>query len=92
MLVWQLAMKNVHLESGASENPLSITYPSHVAKDSLAFLNSVSIDSIVAHGPGMVRTTKIFPRRQGLTWHAGDQNLRDCKYIAGLDHLHILTL
>ena len=54
MLVWQLAMKKVSMIAGSSDDPLSLTYPAHVAKNSLAFLSSVSFDSIVAHGPGMV--------------------------------------
>ena len=54
MLVWQLAMKNVSLTTGSSDNPLSLTYPAHVAKDTLAFLSRVSLDSVIAHGPGMV--------------------------------------
>jgi hypothetical protein len=54
MLVWQLAMKNVNMTAGSSEDPLSLTYPAHVAKDSLAFLSNVSLDSVIAHGPGMV--------------------------------------
>jgi hypothetical protein len=55
MLVWQLAMKNVKMTIGSSDDPLSLTYPAHVAKDSLALLSTVSLDSVVAHGPGMVR-------------------------------------
>jgi hypothetical protein len=54
MLVWQLAMKNVSMTAGSSEDPLSLTYPAHVAKDSLAFLSRASLDSVIAHGPGMV--------------------------------------
>jgi hypothetical protein len=54
MLVWQLAVKNVNMRAGSSEDPLSLTYPAHVAKDSLALLSNVSLDSVIAHGPGMV--------------------------------------
>ena len=54
MLVWQLAMKNVRMTAGSFENPLSLTYPAHVAKDSLALLSKISLDSVIAHGPGMV--------------------------------------
>lgn len=54
MLVWQLAMKKVSMTAGSSDDPMSLTYPVHVAKDSVAFLSQVSLDSIIAHGPGMV--------------------------------------
>lgn len=54
MLVWQLAMKNINMTTGSSEDPLSLTYPTHVAQDSLALLSNVSLDSVIAHGPGMV--------------------------------------
>ncbi len=54
MLVWQLAMKNVKMTAGSSDDPLSLTYPAHVARDSLAMLSKVSLDSVIAHGPGMV--------------------------------------
>ena len=54
MLVWQLAMEKVKMTAGSSENSLSLTYPAHVARDSLSFLSRVSFDSIIAHGLGMV--------------------------------------
>lgn len=54
MLVWQLAMKNFNMIAGSSEDPLSLTYPAHVAKDSLALLSNVSLESVIAHGLGMV--------------------------------------
>lgn len=54
MLVWQLTMKNIYMKTGSTEDPLSLTYPAHVAKDSLALLSNVSLDSVIAHGPGMV--------------------------------------
>ena len=54
MLVWQLAMKKVSMTAGSSDDPMSLTYPAHVAMDSVAFLSHVSLDSIIAHGPGMV--------------------------------------
>jgi hypothetical protein len=54
MLVWQLAMEKVSMTTGSSDDPMSLTYPAHVAKDSVAFLSQVSLDSIIAHGPGMV--------------------------------------
>lgn len=54
MLIWQLAVKKVNMTASSSENPLSLTYPTHVAKDAMAFLSRVSLDSIIAHGPGMV--------------------------------------
>lgn len=63
MLVWQLAMKTVSMTTGSSEDPLSLTYPAHVAKDCLAFLSQVSLDSIIAHGPGMVSVLVILWQR-----------------------------
>ena len=54
MLVWQLAMKKVSMTAGSSDDPMSLTYPAHVAKDSVTFLSRVSLDSVIAHGPGMV--------------------------------------
>lgn len=54
MLVWQLAMKNIKMTAGSWEDPLSLTYPVHVARDSLALLSKVSLHSVIAHGPGMV--------------------------------------
>src|SRR5271156_3169175 len=53
MLVWQQAMKKVSMTTGSFEDPLSLTYPAQVAKDTLAYLSQASLDSIVAHGPGM---------------------------------------
>jgi hypothetical protein len=53
MLVWQQAMKKISMTTGSFEDPLSLTYPAQVAKDTLAYLSQASLDSIVAHGPGM---------------------------------------
>jgi hypothetical protein len=53
-LVWQLTMKKVSMTAGSLDDPMSLTYPAHVAKDSVAFLSRVSLDSLIAHGPGMV--------------------------------------
>lgn len=75
MLIWQLAMKKVSMTAGSSENPLSLTFPAHVARDSLAFLSRVSLDSIVAHGPGMVSQSLLFPGKDELTSSAGTQDL-----------------
>ena len=77
MLVWQLAMKRVSMTAGASEDPLSLTYPAHVAKDSLAVLSHVSLDSIIAHGPGMVSQPLLLLRMNELMSFAGAQDLRD---------------
>jgi hypothetical protein len=54
MLIWQLSMKNIYLSTNSGDESMSLTYPAYVAKDSLAFLSKVSLDSLVAHGPGMV--------------------------------------
>ncbi|KAL9618847.1 MAG: hypothetical protein Q9160_006506 [Pyrenula sp. 1 TL-2023] len=53
ILVWQLAVRNV-LMTSEGDDPLSLTYPAHIARDSLQFLSRVSLDSLIAHGPGMV--------------------------------------
>ncbi len=65
MLVWQLAMKKVSMTTSSSEDPLSLTYPAHVARDCLAFLSHVSLESIVAHGPGMVSCPLQYLCREG---------------------------
>jgi hypothetical protein len=75
MLIWQLAMKKVSMTAGVSEDPLSLTYPAHVAKDSLAFLSRVSLDSIVAHGPGMVSQSIPLPQKSEFISAAGTQDL-----------------
>ena len=75
MLIWQLTMKNVSMTAGPPEDPLSLTYPAHVAKDSVAFLTSVSLSSIVAHGPGMVGQFLKLVQNGELISPAGTQNL-----------------
>jgi hypothetical protein len=51
---WQTAMKKVSMTTRSSDDPLSLAYPANVARDSLSFLSSVSLESVIAHGPGMV--------------------------------------
>jgi len=51
------------MTAGSSEDPLSLTFPAHVAKDSWAFLSRVSLDSIVAHGPGIVSQSLPLPQK-----------------------------
>jgi hypothetical protein len=75
MLIWQLAMKKVSMTAGPLEDPLSLTYPAHVAKDSMAFLSSVSLSSIIAHGPGMVGQSLMLVQNSELISPAGTQNL-----------------
>lgn len=75
MLIWQLATKNVSMTASPLEDPLSLTYPAHVANDSIAFLSSVSLSSIIAHGPGMVGEPFIFVQNNKLTSPAGSPNL-----------------
>jgi hypothetical protein len=58
MLVWQAAMKQITMTTGSTDDPLSLTCLAHVARDSLGFLSSVSLESVIAHGPGM--EAKIF--------------------------------
>ncbi|KKY17730.1 putative aflyd sugr sugar regulator [Phaeomoniella chlamydospora] len=53
MLLWQLSMKKVSLTASGPDNPLSLTYPDQIARDALSFLTRVSLDSVIAHGPGM---------------------------------------
>jgi hypothetical protein len=78
MLIWQLAMKKVSMTAGSSDDPMSLTYPAHVAKDSMAFLSRVSLDSIIAHGPGMVGGSLWLVEKNELMSPAGAQDLRDC--------------
>jgi hypothetical protein len=75
VLTWQLAMKKVSMTAGVLEDPLSLTYPAYVAKDALAFLSRVSMDSIVAHGPGMVSRSLPLPQKVEFISAAGTQDL-----------------
>lgn len=75
MLIRQLAMKRVSMTAGPLEDPLSLTYPAHVANDSMAFLSSASLSSIIAHGPGMVGESLELVQHSELTSPAGTQNL-----------------
>ena len=52
-LLWQLSMEKLSLTTLDPEHPLSLMYPVDVAKDTLSFLSHVSLESLVAHGPGM---------------------------------------
>lgn len=53
ILVWQLSVRKVSMTS-SGDDALSLSYPACVARDSMHFLSSVSLDSLIAHGPGMV--------------------------------------
>ncbi|CAG7969528.1 unnamed protein product [Penicillium salamii] len=59
MLVWQLSLKNVSMSSEPGDDSMSFTYPAQVSRDALGALSTVSIDALVAHGPGMVVTPKL---------------------------------
>ena len=61
MLVWQLAVRKATLTSSSSDDPLSLTYPAHVAGEALTFLSRTSLDSVIAHGHGMVGLTPSKP-------------------------------
>jgi hypothetical protein len=75
ILVWQLSMKNMYLSTNAGDESMSLTYPAYVAKDSLSFLSKVSLDSLVAHGPGMVRKGSLQGQFQLANGYAGDKTV-----------------
>jgi hypothetical protein len=55
MLVWQLSLRNVSMSSEPTDDSMSFIYPAHVSRDTLQSISTVSMDALVAHGPGMVR-------------------------------------
>ncbi|KAJ5186068.1 hypothetical protein N7491_006062 [Penicillium cf. griseofulvum] len=55
MLVWQLSLRNVAMSSEPTADSMSFVYPAHVSRDALQSISSVSMDALVAHGPGMTR-------------------------------------
>lgn len=81
-LVWQLAMKHVSMSASAGDDSIFLTDPVHIAEDALTFLSKVRLDSLVAHGPGMVRQASSLINFSGSVnlFDLGDQNIRDCKY------------
>lgn len=54
LTLWKLAIPNVPLSLDAAENNLSLQFPTQVAKAVLSDLSSFSMDTLEAHGPGMV--------------------------------------
>jgi hypothetical protein len=56
MLVWQLSLRNVSMSSEPTDDSMSFIYPAHVSRDALQSISTVSMDALVAHGPGMVRS------------------------------------
>jgi hypothetical protein len=55
MLVWQLSLRNVSMSSEPTDDSMSFIYPAYVSRDALQSISTVSMDALVAHGPGMVR-------------------------------------
>ena len=47
-------MEKVKMTAGDPEDPFSLRFPSHIAKDALAFLSRVSMESMIPHGAGIV--------------------------------------
>lgn len=54
ILVWQLSLRSVSMSRETADHSMSFTYPAHVSKDALRSISTVSLNSLVAHGPGMV--------------------------------------
>lgn len=54
ILVWQLSLRSVSMSRRSADDSMSFTYPAHVSRDALRAISTVSLDALVAHGPGMV--------------------------------------
>lgn len=54
ILVWQLSLRSVSMSRETADDSMSFTYPAHISKDALHSISTVSLDALVAHGPGMV--------------------------------------
>jgi hypothetical protein len=57
MLLWQVAVGKVSMTTGDPEDPFSLRFPSHVARDALEFLSQASMESVIPHGAGIVSET-----------------------------------
>jgi hypothetical protein len=53
-LVWQLSLSHMVLSSNSADQTMTILFPAQVARDTLSFLRTLSADTLVAHGSGMV--------------------------------------
>jgi hypothetical protein len=53
-LLWQYSVSHFMLSSATSIQPLSFDYPLSIARDYLASISHVSIESVRSHGYGMV--------------------------------------
>lgn len=92
MLVWQLSLKNVCMSSKATDDSMSFIYPAHVSRDALQSISAVSIDALVAHGPGMVSLNSNVPLGLVLTQTLASQNIRHHKHTAGCYYLCTLAV
>ncbi|KAJ5982789.1 hypothetical protein N7451_012889 [Penicillium sp. IBT 35674x] len=54
MLVWHLSLRHVSMSSESTEDSMSFIYPTRVSGDALKSISTMSMDAVVAHGPGMV--------------------------------------
>jgi hypothetical protein len=54
MLLWQVAVGQVSMTAGDPEDPFSLRFPSHIARDALEFLSQASLESVTPHGAGIV--------------------------------------
>lgn len=54
MLLWQVAVGKVSMTAGDPEDPFSLRFPSHIARDALEFLSQASMESVTPHGAGIV--------------------------------------
>lgn len=54
ILVWQLSLRSVPMSREPADDSMSFSYPAHVSRDALRSISTVSLDALVAHGPGMV--------------------------------------
>jgi hypothetical protein len=53
-LLWQYSASHFMLSSATSIEPMSFDYPLSIARDYLASISNVSIESVRSHGYGMV--------------------------------------
>lgn len=54
ILLWQFSLRTVSMSRRSADDSMSLTFPAYVSRDALRAISTVSLDALVAHGPGMV--------------------------------------